>query len=493
MRPTGFAAFPFPLTAVLAGVAVISGCRHPMADYENSLIAGNYVSAASIATEEAKDGDNDELMWRLMAGSARRLAGETETAIAQFDKAEDVMIEHDGASVFSKGMATAWAMVTNDKAFPYDGGGQDRIMTCFYKAVDFAATGKPEAARTEFNRAAQHQENWLSERRKEIADAKERLDRDAEAYRKEKQPANAAAAKAGNIDGASVVNGAFANAGFAAQVKAQGGFDMATDGVLDALRPADWMNPYVSHVTGVFRWLNGDAARDYLKDAAACRTDNPVAVRDFSECDRGGKPRNQVWVWVEEGLGPKREEWRIDLPLVLVPYVNRFVMYAGMAFPKLVSRASAGENWQVVTASGATHMSELVDMDAKMKLEFDVYFRGALVREITRTTVKIGTQVALGVVAEGLNDDCTRTALWFSQAAAAAWAASMTGADTRSWTALPKKVHAMRVDRPADGKVRIANGYGDVAQITVPQGNTMVFVSKPSVQAPAAVRIVTYP
>ena len=175
MRPAVFAAFPFPLAAALAGVAVICGCRHPMADYENSLIAGNYASAASIATEEAKDGDNDELMWRLMAGSARRLAGETETAIAQFDKAEDVMIEHDGASVFSKGVATAWAMVTNDKAFPYDGGGQDRIMTCFYKAVDFAATGKPEAARTEFNRAAQHQENWLSERRKEIADAKERL------------------------------------------------------------------------------------------------------------------------------------------------------------------------------------------------------------------------------------------------------------------------------------------------------------------------------
>ncbi len=42
-------------------------------------------------------------------------------------------------------------------------------MTCFYKAVDFAAAGKPEAARTEFNRAAHHQENWLSERRKEIA------------------------------------------------------------------------------------------------------------------------------------------------------------------------------------------------------------------------------------------------------------------------------------------------------------------------------------
>lgn len=481
-------------TAALTGVAVVCGCRHPMADYEAKLTGGDYAGAALIATEEIKDGDNDELMWRLMAGGANRLAGADEPAIAQFDKAEDVMIDHDGTSVFSKGMTASWAMMTNDKAFPYDGGGQDRIMTCLYKAIDFASAGKPDAARTELNRAAQHQENWIFERRKEIADAQERLEKDTEAYKREKQqPNNEAAAKAGNIDSGAVVDGAFANADFAAQVKAQGGFDMATDGILDKLQPADWMNPYVSHVTGVFRWLNGDEARNYLKDAASCCKDNPVAARDFAECDQGGKPQNQVWVWVEEGLGPKREEWRIDLPLGLIPYVNRFVLYAGMAFPKLVNRASAGENWQTTTSAGVTPLTELVDMDAKIKLEFDVYFRGALVREITRTTVKIGTQVALGVVAENLNDNYTRIALKASQVAAATWAASTTGADTRSWTALPKKVYGVRLDRPADGKISIANEYGNVAEISVPDGNSMVFISKPSIQAPAVAKVVTYP
>ena len=479
-------------TTALFGVVVICGCRHPMADYEAKLTGGDESGAALIATEEIKDGDNDELMWRLMAGSADRLAGESESAIAQFDRAEDVMIDHDGTSVFAKGATTTWAMITNDKVFPYDGGGQDRIMTCLYKAVDFAAAGKPDAARTELNRAAQHQENWIHERRKEIASAKERLDKDAESYKKERQSDNAVAAKASNIDSSSIVDGAFTNAAFAAQVKAQCGFDMATDGVLDNLQPADWMNPYVSHVTGVFRWLNGDESRNYLKDAASCDANNPVFRRDLAECDQGAKPQNQVWVWVEDGLGPKREEWRIDLPLVLIPYVNRFVMYAGMAFPKLVDRASAGESWQVMTDSGMMPMSELVDMDAKMKLEFDVYFREALVREITRTTIKIGTQIALGVVAENLNDWRTQVALKAAQVAAAAWAASTTGADTRSWTALPKKIHGIRLDRPANGKIQIVNGYGSVAEIIVPQGNSMVFVSKPSIMAPAVVKCVTY-
>lgn len=475
--------------AALFGAVVVCGCRHPMADYEAKLTAGDYSGAASIATGEIEEGDDDELMWRLMAGGASRLAGDAETAIVQFDRAEDVMIDHDGTSVFAKGATGTWAMMTNDKAFPYDGGGNDRIMTCLYKAIDFAAAGRPDAARTELNRAAQHQENWLYERRKEIAEAQDRMAKDVDSYKKEKQSDSTATAKKASVDSKQVVDGAFANADFSAQVKAQAGFDMATDGILDNIKTNDWFNPYPSHVTGVFRWLNGDECRNYLKDAAAYSASNPTAVRDFAEIEQGVKPQNQVWIWLEEGLGPKREEWRIDLPLVLIPYVNRFVLYAGMAFPRLAYRQPAGSGWQV----GRAPMTELVDMDAKIKTEFDVYFRAALVREITRTTVKAGSQIALGVVAENLSDWRTQYALKASQLAVAAWAASTTGADTRSWTTLPKKVHVARIDRPADGKIQISNGCGNVAEITVPQGNSLVFVSKPSAQAQASVKIATYP
>ena len=478
----------FLVAAVLFGAAAITGCRNPMADYETSLVSGDYTKAVSIATDEIKEGDNNELMWRLMAGGASRLAGDDDAAIAQFDKAEDVMIDHDTTSVFSKGATGTWAMMTNDKAFPYDGGGQDRIMTCLYKAIDYAVEGKPDAARTEFNRAALHQENWLHERRKEISDAQERLEKDAASYKKEKQ-SDSPTAKDKSVDSGKVVSGAFANADFSAKVKSNAGFDMATDGVLDNLLPADWMNPYAAHVTGVFRWLNGDECRNYLKDAASCRQENPTVVRDFADIEKGQKPQNQVWVWLEEGLGPKREEWRIDLPLVLIPYVNRYVMYAGMAFPRLVYRDLAGSGWRV----GNTPMAEIVDMDAKIKTEFDVYFRAALIREITRTSIKIGSQVALGVVAENLNDWRTKYALKASQIAVAAWAASTTGADTRSWTTLPKKVHVVRIDRPADGKVVLYGNGGNLAEITVPNGNSMIFVSKPSPAAMPRVKVVTYP
>ncbi len=477
------------IAALLFVVAAFCGCRSPMTDYENCLVSGDYAGAALIAAAEIEEDDDDELMWCLMSGGASRLTGDSDKAIAQFDKAEDIMIDHDGESVFARGVTGAWAMITNDKAFPYDGGGQDRIMTCFYKAIDFAAKGNPDAARTEFNRAAQHQENWLHERRQEIADAQERMEKDAEAYKKEKQSNDSGNKKNVAIDSGKVVDGAFANADFVSQVKAQAGFNIDTDGILDSLLPADWMNPYVSHVTGVFRWLNNDECRNYLKDAASYSQKNQVAVQDFSQIEDGSRPQNQVWIWLEEGLCPKREEWRIDLPLILIPYANKYIMYAGMAFPRLVYRQSAGANWQV----GTTPMTELVDMDAKIKTEFDVYFRGALTREITRTVVKIGSQVALGVVAENVRDTRTKYALKASQVALAAWAAGVTGADTRSWTTLPKKVYVARITRPSDGKVILFGACGKVAEVEVPQGNSMVFVTKPSAQGSASVRAVTYP
>ena len=476
--------------AALLGASAIVGCRtmeQVKQDYNRNIATGNYSAAVPEVAERAEKGDSDQLMWRLMSGSAYRLAGDGANASRQFDWAEDKMIEQDQTSVFAKGTEGAWAMMTNDKAFDYDGGGQDRVFTCLYKAIDFATANNPDAARTEFNRAAQHQENWLHERRKDIASAEERMKGDVEAYNKEK---NASATN--TVDSASSVDQAFADAEFASQIKGKCGFDPRTDGILDNLQPTDWMNPYASHVTGIFRWLNGDEARNYLKDAASCRKDSDFAVRDFTECDQGKRPKNQVWIWVEDGLCPERREWRVDLPLIFVPYARNYVLYAGMALPYLEYRDSGSDGWSVSAGAESAGMAEIANVDRLLKLEYDVYMRGALAREITRVIVKAGSQAALGIAADNTNDRLAQLALRASQAAVAAWALSVTAADTRSWTSLPKRVHMVRVNRPADGRIKISASCGLVAEVTVPEGNSMVFVSKPGPMAKAVVKTATY-
>lgn len=476
--------------AALFGVVAVAGCRTVediLCDYNSNIAAGNYQEAAIEVTECAQDKDGDRLMWHLLSGSAYQLAGDALKANQQFDQAEDVMLEQDQSSVFSKGASGAWAMMTNDKAFDYSSDGQDRIFACLYKAINYAVEGDPDAARTELNRASQHQENWLYARRKDIASAKERMEKDVDAYNKEKNNGSADAPDSG-----AMVDKAFANEEFASQILEKCGFDPRRDGILDNLQPVDWMNPYVSHLTGVFRWLNGDDARNHFKDAAACGKDNRIAARDFAECDRGVRPKNQVWIWVEDGLCAERKEWEINLPTIFIPYAGNYVMYVGMALPYLEPRSQGADHWRISSSVGSVPMAEIADIDKLLKVEYDVYMRGALAREITRVIVKAGSQAALGIAADNTSDWRVQLALKASQVAVAAWAASVTDADTRSWTALPKRVHVARVDRPSDGRIQINASCGNVAEVIVPEGNTMVFVSKPGPLAKAAVRTVTY-
>ena len=482
------------LSAVLA--TAFSGCRTNkdiLNDYEKAMVAGDYAAPVAELEEKADAGGVDELMWRLHAGGSRYIMNDFQAATIQFDKAEDMFLKNDRTSVFKQGTDGAFAMLSNDRAFPYSGGGEDRIFACFYKAVDYARNGQPDAARTELNRAAQHQDNWLWERKKEISDAAEKLKQDSDAYAKEKGGAESA----GGADSAKsdkAVGDAFADTAFSGQIKAKCGFDSAVDGNVETLARKDWLNRYVQHATGVFRLVSGDGDSEaFFRELAEIDPGNVLVKADLALARSGGRPANCVWVFVEDGLGPCREEWRIDLPLAFIPYLNRYILYAGMALPYLRYRNAACSSYSV-SADGKTRpLVELQDVDRLLKTEFDVYFRGALTREITRTVVKAGVQVALGVVADNCSDNYTRIALKASQVAAAAWAASVTQADLRNWTGLPKKVYAMRVNRPANGRIVLSGDGAPVAELTLPEGNSLVFVRKPSVLAPAVVKTVALP
>ena len=475
---------------------LVAGCRTNkdiLNDYEAAMVAGDYASPVAEIEGKADDGGVDELLWRLHAGGSRYLMNDFLPAVAQFDKAEDVFIRNDQTSVFRQGADGAFAMLSNDRAFPYSGGGEDRIFTCFYKAVDYARSGQPDAARTELNRAALHQDNWLWDRRKEIAEAADRLKKDSDAYAKEKGGAESANG-ADDSKSSQAVSSAFANGDFTSQIRERCGFDCASDGNVETLARRDWLNRYVQHATGVFRLVSGSGdSAAFFRELAEIDPGNALVKADLSVAEGGGRPRDCVWVYVEDGLGPVREEWRLDLPTIIIPYLNHYVMYAGMALPYLRYRGAACGSYSLAAGGQSFPLVELQDVDRLMKTEFDVYFRGALTREITRTVVKIGVQVALGVVAENCSDNYTRYALKASQLAAAAWAASVTQADLRSWTGLPKKVWAMRVNRPADGRIVLSGDGMPVADVTLPEGNSIVFVRKPSAQAPAVVKTVTMP
>lgn len=468
-------------------LAIAAGCRtvdDVICDYRAGIAAGNYAASAKESAEYAAKENGDRLMWRLMSATAYDLAGQTDRALADFDVAEDIMIENDKSSVFSRGVDTANAMMLNDKYFPYDGGGQDRIFTCIYKAIAYGTKGDFAAARTEFNRASQHQENWLWQRRKNIAAAEERLQKDSDSYSKE----NGGEKNAGQSNVA--VQNAVKDGSFRETVKEAFGVDIFSSSTLDDLKPADYQNPYLSHTCGIFRWLNGDGdGSGYLRDANRLRPNNLVVKNDLAACGAGKKPVGQVWVYAEDGLCPRREKWRIDLPLGLIPYAGRYVVYAGLALPRLMEMPAAANTWNV----GGVQMEELASVESLMKVEYDVYMRGAIRREITRTIVDVGIQAALGVAAEHASDTGTKYALIASQYAVAGYSAVRRGADTREWPSLPKRVFVARVERPSDGVVKITADGRNVAEVVLSEGNAMIFVRKPGPLAAASVKVVKFP
>ena len=241
---------------------------------------------------------------------------------------------------------------------------------------------------------------------------------------------------------------------------------------------------------GVFRWLSGDGdERGFFKDAASLRPGNSVVRGDLEACEAGAKPQDWVWVYVEDGLGPEREKWRIDLPLALIPYAGRYVMYAGLALPRLVERPPAASSWSVA----GTKMEVIADVNALAKIEYDVYMRGALAREITRTVIDVGVQAALGIAADNVGDWRAKTALKASQVAVAGYSFARRGADTRCWPTLPRTVYLARVKRPADGNLTVTADGIDVVRAQLPAGSSMVFVRKPSAAAAPSVKVVSWP
>lgn len=465
MKPFS-ATFTRVLLPILA-FAIFAGCRTTkdiLDDYDKDIAAGNFAKASVEVGEMAAKGDDSVVLWRLQTAGAQYLANDP-IARQTFDLVEDAFSERDRAGALSDAGQTSLGMLTNERSVPYAGTGEDRIFTCFYKAVDYAVSGNTDAARTEFNRSMQHQENWLWERRKEIVAAREKLEKDSAEYAKQEKSTT-------DISNAgSAADKAFADPSFAAQISAGTGYNPNKSGDLEQLSRDDYFNKYVDHAMNVFRFLNNDLGHFF--------TNEP-------------KPVDQVFVYIEDGLCPVRDEWRIDLPLILIPYANRYIQYAGMALPKLVYRGSAHSRYEISAGAPKATIPMLEDVDHLMKTEFDVYMSGCLKREITRTIVKAGVQVGFGVAAQTTNAKDAKLAFRIAQLGAATWAATTTAADLRTWTTLPKKVYATRVTRPADGKLIIHGDGAPVAEITLPKGNSMVFIRKTSAAAPAVVKTVTF-
>lgn len=403
-------------------VILLSGCNAPkshLTKFNQYIESGNVEQAQLFAEEKIHEKGNprgEDLLWTLQLGSIRRFQNNFDQSSQHFDSSEDMMTHFDGEN---SGLGhTVGSVAVNDNVVPYTGQVYDGVMVNTYKALNFMATGQPDLARVEFNRALDRQRR-----------AKENFNKEIQQLRDQKsQDQNSAMAQQ------TMNNPEFQNR-IQTEYSSIGEF---------AVYP-DFVNPLATYAAGIFFTIEKDypKAIDLLKESAGMLPQNIYVVDDFTRLEKhmrdGGSIEPTVWVIYENGLGPIKTETRIDLPLFIA---TDNVRYFGIALPKLAFRPSAAPFLDIQAASQTHRTQLLVNMDSVIKTEFDKDFQGILTRAIISATTKAIAQYSL----EKNQNSSTAAVI------AAIYSFATTAADVRIWTMLPKNFQVARFPMPADAQ-----------------------------------------
>ena len=434
------------ILALLAG-ACLTGCNPAMSDlgvFNGHFEPGDFNQAAKFAESKIKKGKNpsgDDLLWTLQLAASERAELNHAGSVATFDKAEEMM---NYFASNSEVLDTVGSTLVNDNAIPYKGQQYDGIMVNTYKALDFLAEKKTDQARVEFNRALDRQTRAKEHFNEEISKLEAKLDKN-----KEKTNTDAKA-MADDPKTMTIINAKYPD--------------------LSEFKPyPDFVNPFTTYLAGIYFLLIGenDRAADLLKEAAGMVPDNDYIKNDLVLADdaASGKAKleNQCWVMFENGLGPVKGEFRIDLPLVLV---SSRVYYAGIALPKLTPRRVAYPYLTIKTDTGEYQTRQVADMERVIETEFKKDFKGILIRAIASAAVKAAAQASVRD-----NDQ-----YGIMTAVIAVYSVATTAADVRIWSALPKDFQVARCAIPENRLLQVFAG-NTVFDVHIPPcKNAIVYI-----------------
>ncbi|MFH1371260.1 MAG: hypothetical protein ABII09_08260 [Planctomycetota bacterium] len=420
---------------LLTGVC-LSGCnpaKNDLAAFDRRFEAADYNNAGLYAQNKIKDRKNpsgSDLLWTIQLAAAERAQLHHPQSVVCFDKAEDMLKHYDQQSEL---LDTVGSTVVNDNLVPYKGEEYDGVMLNTYKALDFMAQKNLDLARVELNRALERQtlakEHFNAEIRK-LEDQLEKEKNKADVKKMVDDP---------NITSRTAVY--YPN--------------------LDKFQPyPDFVNPFTTYLAGLFFNLVGDhqKAAYLLKESYGMVPDNDYIAQDLlltDDCISGrAKLENLVWVIFENGLGPVKEEVRIDLPLYLA---SSRVYYAGVALPRLRFRSIAYPCLAIQADAGVYHTKQVADMERVIQTEFKKDFKGILARAIASAVLKAVTQASL----RNQDNGSIAAALF------AVYSYASTAADVRIWSALPKDFQIARCTIPNDRKLKIIPAGGTPFEVNI--------------------------
>ncbi len=442
-----------------------SGCRTYATKTETlrqTWRSGQVDQAVAALTKRADDAANtrDAVIWRLEQAAALRAAGRWEESNRAFEQAEARMEEY-AARARVRVATEAMATITTPANLPYEGRGYDKIMAATYRALNYLALGRPDAARPALIKAYQYQQDAVAENARRIEKAREDAARTP-------------------------------NAGAVDKTQSNPQFQQRVDSLYASVAQ---LQPYADYVIPFTVWLDGvyflaqaqdasdlERARKSFERALAFAPSNPCVREDLAACDRrlAGAPLEPVtYVVFETGQAPIREQVRIDIPIV---FAN--VSYVGSAWPVLRPQGGQALTLAVTAGEQRSTTAEVASMDSVIARDFEAERPAIITRTLISTLAKGAAAFAVNEMASQ-QDDALGALV---RVATLAYQASVNIADTRTWTTLPKSFQVARIPTPPDRRIELLEGAGPATVLQVEDGTVnLVYVTSVSGHTPLRV------
>ncbi len=416
--------------------------------------AGDTAAAARDFGKKAdrKARTKDAVVWHLEAGAALRAAGDYPESNRHFEAAAVRMDDYERKAQVSVGTETA-AILSNQQNLPYKGRAFERVMLHAYRALNLLALGQIDKARPELIRAYQAQADAVVQNRKRIEEARR--------------------AEASSGQSAAI-----------ARSRSDSGFQTA---LADITRPlegfsayADYVNPFVVYLDGLYFLHAGEGGSDLERAVKSLRRVREVAapqvgltqdLKDAEAAATRGRSDTAPLTYVifETGRVASLEQVRIDIPIIFVD-----VSYVGAAFPKLEFHAGHAPEVSIRTSAGEQTTGLVASLDAVVALDFKNEFPVILTKTLISTVAKAAAGWALNDAARQQDEALGVLARLVTLGVQAA----LNIADTRSWTTLPKEIHAARLNTPPDRRVTLTVAGGPPQSILLIDGQVVVVYVK---------------
>ena len=451
---------PLGLLAAALGL-LATGCQ--TYDQKNKVIEywrqGNLTNAVAEATKQADDNANnkDAIVWRLEQGAVLRANGQFADSNQAFDQAQTKIDDYAEKAKVRVGQEVG-ALLSNQAELDYEGRSYDGIMLNTYRALNYLALGQSEKARPELIRAYQRQQDAVDANKKRIEETQ------AEA---QKNKDSATIQKAEN------------NSMFQAQIQ------NTMTNINDMKAYADYVNPFTVYLDGLYFMANaGDAsdlerAHKSIERVAGFNPDNEYVKQDLATANDllNGKPLTPTtYVIFETGCAPKREQIRIDIPIIVSK-----VSYVGAAFPTIKLHGNFQPSL-TVTAGGQNYATkEIANMDSIIVQDYKNDLPIVITKTIAATVVKAVAAYAANQAAQQSGGDLGGLLM---QLGTAVYQMAVNIADTRTWTTLPKEFQVARFPTPADGKVDLSTPNSMKLTVTLDAGpGTKIDLTSTNAQA----------